>query len=72
MPRLKIKRFWSLNKKSSYSKSRRPIGRNKLKNSDKKAIFYDMMIDMAEKEFSIPIQKDSLPEQSTDFQENTK
>ena len=32
--------------------------------ADKKAIFFDMMIDIAEKEFNIPIRKKSLPEQS--------
>ncbi len=30
--------------------------------SDKKVIFFDMMIDMAEKEFNIAIRKNSLPE----------
>ncbi|SBV92634.1 conserved hypothetical protein [uncultured Dysgonomonas sp.] len=29
--------------------------------SDKKAIFFDMMIDMAEKEFNIPIRKTPYP-----------
>ena len=32
--------------------------------SDKKAIIFDMMIDLAEKEYNIPIRKNSLPEQS--------
>ena len=40
--------------------------------ADKKAIFFDMMIDMAEKEFNIAIRKNSLPEQSTDLSEHTK
>ncbi len=31
--------------------------------SDKKAIIFDMMIDLAEKEYNIPIRKNSLPEQ---------
>lgn len=33
--------------------------------SDKKAIIFDMMIDLAEKEYNIDIRKNSLPEQST-------
>ena len=33
--------------------------------ADKKAIIFDMMIDLAEKEYNIPIRKNSLPEQST-------
>lgn len=31
-----------------------------------------MMIDIAKKEFNIPIRKNSLPEQLTDSQKNTK
>jgi transposase len=33
--------------------------------ADKKVIFFDMMIDIAEEEFWIPIRKKYLPEQST-------
>jgi len=43
-----------------------------LKNSEKKAIFFDMMIDMAEKEFKIPIRKNSLPKQLIDSKANKK
>ena len=31
--------------------------------SDKKAIIFDIMIDLAEKEYNIPIRKNSSPEQ---------
>ena len=34
-----------------------------LETSDKKVIIFDMMIDIAEEEFKIPIRKKSLPEQ---------
>lgn len=40
--------------------------------ADKKAIIFDMMIDLAEKEYNIPIRKNSLPEQSTSTKKNTK
>jgi hypothetical protein len=33
--------------------------------ADKKAILFDMMIDLAEKEYRIDIRKNSAPEQST-------
>ena len=33
--------------------------------ADKKVIFFDMMIDIAEKEYQIDIRKNSSPEQST-------
>ena len=37
-----------------------------IEQADKKAIIFDMMIDLAEKEYNIPIRKNSLPEQSID------
>ena len=40
--------------------------------ADKKSIFFDMMIDVAEEEFKIPIRKKSLPEQSTDSKNDNK
>lgn len=44
----------------------------KLEFTDKKAIFFDMMIDIAEEEFKIPIRKKFLPEQSIDLTSNKK
>lgn len=40
--------------------------------ADKKAIIFDMMIDIAEKEYKIPIRKNSSPEQSNDSKKNKK
>jgi len=40
--------------------------------ADKKAIIFDMMIDLAEKEFNIPIRKKCLPEQLTITGKNKK
>ena len=40
--------------------------------ADKKVIFFDMMIDIAEEEFKIPIRKKSLPEQSIDTKPSKK
>lgn len=40
--------------------------------TNKKAIFFDMMIDIAEEEFKIPIRKKYSPEQSTDSKTNKK
>lgn len=40
--------------------------------SDKKAIIFDMMIDIAEKEYNIDIRKNSSPEQSTNTPPSTK
>ena len=44
----------------------------KLEATDKKAIFFDMMIDIAEEELKIPIRKKSLPEQLIDSKLNKK
>jgi transposase len=38
--------------------------------ADKKAIIFDMMIDIAEKEYQIDIRKNSSPEQSTTLENN--
>jgi len=37
---------------------------NQVNTADKKAIFFDIMIDIAEEEFKIPIRKKFSPEQS--------
>ena len=38
--------------------------------TDKKAIIFDMLIDIAEKEYNIDIRKNSLPEQLNDLKKN--
>ncbi|MFA7082009.1 MAG: hypothetical protein WC135_05280 [Bacteroidales bacterium] len=38
---------------------------HQLENAVQKSIFFDMMIDIAEKDLNIPIRKKALPEQST-------
>ncbi len=44
----------------------------KIDRPTKKVIFFDMMIDIAEQEFKIPIRKKSLPEQSINTKPNKK
>lgn len=43
-----------------------------LDQTNKKAIFFDMMIDIAEKDLNISIRKKSLPNQSTDLRKKKK
>ena len=43
-----------------------------LEATDKKAIFFDMMIDIAEEELKIPIRKKSLPQQLIDSKKSKK
>ena len=45
---------------------------HQLSQSDKKSILFDMMIELAEKEYNIPIRKNSLPEQLITTKKNTK
>lgn len=40
--------------------------------TNKKAIFFDMMIDIAEEEFKVPIRKKYLPEQSIAIEKSNK
>ena len=40
--------------------------------SDKKAIIFDIMIDLAEKEYNIPIRKNSSPEQLISLDKTNK
>ena len=44
----------------------------KAETADKKVILFDMMIDIAEEEFKIPIRKKHLPEQSTNLKPKKK
>lgn len=45
---------------------------HQLEQTDKKAIFFDMMIDIAEEEFKIPIRKKFLSDQSIDSKKSRK
>lgn len=45
---------------------------SQIEKADKKAILFDMMIDLAEKEYNIPIRKNSSPEQSTTIEKKNK
>lgn len=45
---------------------------HQVEQSEKKAILFDMMIDIAEKEFNIPIRKKSSPEQLSVSKKNTR
>jgi len=72
MPKSKDQKILELEQKIKLLEKQKTFLEKQVENSDKKAIFFDMMIEMAEKEFSIPIRKNSLPEQSTNSPEKTK
>ena len=64
MPKSKEQKILELEQKVKLLEKQKRFLEKQAENSDKKAVFFDMMIDMAEKEFNIPIRKNSLPEQS--------
>ena len=72
MPKSKDLQILELEQKLKLLEKQNNFLEKQLKQTDKKAIFFDMMIDMAEKEFKIPIRKNSLPKQSSDSKANKK
>jgi len=72
MPKSKDLKILELEQKIKVLEKQKAFLEKQAENSDKKAVFFDMMIDIAEKEYHIPIRKNSYPKQSTDSQENKK
>ena len=72
MPKTTNQRLLELESKVRLLEKQKKQLEYQVERSDKKAILFDMMIDMAEKEFNIPIRKKSLPEQSSPIKKNTK
>jgi transposase len=72
MPKSKDQKILELEQKIKLLEKQKALLEKQAENADKKAIFFDMMIDMAEKEFHIPIRKNSLPGQSNDSQKTTE
>jgi len=64
MPKSKDQRILELEQKVKVLEKQKAFLEKQVENADKKAIFFDMMIDMAEQEFKVPIRKNSLPGQS--------
>lgn len=71
MPKSKDQTILELEQRIKLLEKQKSFLEKQAERSDQKAIFFDMMIDMAEKEFNIPIRKNSLPDQSINTQENT-
>jgi len=72
MPKSKDQKLLELEQKVLLLEKQKKELEKKAETADKKVILFDMMIDIAEKEFKIPIRKKSLPEQSTSSEKNTK
>ena len=64
MPKSAEQKLMELEQKVRLLEKQKKSLEKQVEQSDKKAIIFDMMIDLAEKEYNIPIRKNSLPEQS--------
>ena len=65
MPKTPEQRILELEQKVRLLEKQKAFLERQTETADKKAIIFDMMIDLAEKEYNIPIRKNFLPEQST-------
>jgi transposase-like protein len=68
MPKSPEQRILELEQKVKLLEKQKNFLEKQIETADKKAIIFDMMIDIAEKEYNIPIRKNSLPEQSTNIE----
>ena len=72
MPKSDKQRLMELEQKVKLLEKQKKFLEHQVEQSDKKAVIFDMMIDLAEKEYNIPIRKNSSPEQSTSTEKGTK
>lgn len=66
MPKSPEQKIMELEQQVKLLKKQKAFLEHQIDRADRKAVLFDMMIDLAEKEFSIPIRKKCLPEQSTE------
>ena len=72
MPKTPEQKLLELEQKVKLLEKQKAFLERQVEQSDKKAIIFDMMIDLAEKEYNIPIRKNSLPEQLIDTDQKKK
>ena len=63
MPKTPDQRIMELEARVKQLEKQKKSLEQQVEQSDKKSIIFDMMIEIAEKEYKIPIRKNSLPEQ---------
>ena len=68
MPKSESQKILELEQKVKLLEKQKKMLERQIEQADKKSIIFDMMIEIAEKEYNIPIRKNSLPGQSTDSQ----
>ena len=72
MPKTPEQRIMELEAKVKLLEKQKALLEHQASHSDQKAIIFDMMINLAEKEYKIDIRKNSSPGQSTSTDKNTK
>ena len=72
MSQSKEQRLLELEAKVKLLEKQKSLLEHQVERADKKAIIFDMMIDLAEKEYNISIRKNCSPEQSTSTKKNIK
>ena len=65
MPKTQEQKILELEQKVKLLEKQKAFLEKQVETADKKAIIFDMMISLAEKEYNIPIRKKCSPEQST-------
>ena len=65
MPKTQEQKILELEQKVKLLEKQKTLLEKQVETADKKAIIFDMMISLAEKEYNIPIRKKCSPEQST-------
>lgn len=71
MPHTPEQKLLELEQKVRLLEKQKAFLEMQVEKADKKAIIFDMMIDLAEKEYNIPIRKNSLPGQSKNIEKKT-
>lgn len=72
MPKSPEQKLLELEQKVKLLEKQKAFLEHQVEQADKKAIIFDMMIDLAEKEYNIPIRKNSSPEQSINTDQKNK
>lgn len=72
MPKSPVRKIMELEQQVKLLEKQKAFLEKQVEQSDKKAVIFDIMIDLAEKEYNIPIRKNSLPVQSTSTKKKTK
>jgi len=72
MPKTPEQKILELEQQVKLLEKQKALLEKQVETADKKAILFDMMIDLAEKEYKIPIRKNSLPEQLINIASKTK